>query len=157
QPRQEAHHVADQHGLAKLHAVDRRRHQEGLLAAGQHHFTAGTNRPGLVDVAEDDAAEDAAERIRVARHHHDLDRQISFGHVHVSLPSSRLTLRTPSTMFANLRQATNRAVCENPQSGVTETRSGSIYFSTSRNRSATSSGGSTQVFFTSTNPTASSS
>jgi 3-oxoacyl-[acyl-carrier-protein] synthase-3 len=70
--------------------------------------------------------------------------------------NSRRTIRTPSTMLASLRDATKRAVCEKPQSGVTATRSGSMYFSVSRSRSATNSGGSTQVFFTSTRPTASS-
>src|SRR5437879_3282402 len=65
-------------------------------------------------------------------------------------------MRTPLTMFASLFWAMKRAVCEKPQSGVTCTRSGSICLSVRRRRSATRSGGSIQVFFTSTKPTASS-
>jgi len=34
-------------------------------------------------------------------------------------PSSRRTMRTPSTMFASFFWAMVRAVCEKPQSGVT--------------------------------------
>ena len=49
-----------------------------------------------------------------------------------------------------------RAVCENPQSGVTERRSGETCFRTALIREATSSAGSIQVFLTSTNPTATS-
>ena len=62
----------------------------------------------------------------------------------------------PSTMASALAIAMCLAVCEKPQSGVTETRAASMYFKTVRSRSATRSGGSTQVFLTSIKPTATS-
>src|SRR5262249_34866472 len=148
-PRQEADHVADQHRLLELDAVDGDGDQERLRAAGPDDLTPRPDGTRLVDVAQDHAAEDGAVRVRIPRHHHDLDGRVQLTHA-VPPFNSRRTIRTPSTMLCSLRVATQRAVCEKPQSGVTDTRSGSMYRSVSRSRSATSSGGSTQVFLTST-------
>src|SRR6266851_4992556 len=59
----EAHQVADEHRLVKYDLVHRYGDHE--LAA----LPACFDRTGLVDVREDDAAEDGAVRVRVARHH----------------------------------------------------------------------------------------
>ena len=40
----------------------------------------GTDRTGLVDVTEDDAAEDGSMRVGVPRHHHDLDGKEGVAH-----------------------------------------------------------------------------
>ena len=76
--------------------------------------------------------------------------------VHRRAPAPRGPAAPPRPSPCALATATCRAVCEKPQSGVTETRSASTYFRTVRSRSATRSGGSTQVFLTSTSPTATS-
>src|SRR5262245_1113835 len=145
--------VADQHRVFELDAVEGHCHQYWHWSARGDDEVPRPGVRGHVDVAEDDASEDRALRVKVRGHHDRLQGHIRLvGHRHNF--SSFRTIITPSTMFVSLRQAIARAVCEKPQSGVTCSRSGSTYFSTSRSLSATSSGGSTQVFFTSTRPTA---
>src|SRR4029077_16621735 len=60
--------IADEDGLVERDLVH---------GYGDHHFealTAGLDGPGLVDVGEDDAAEDGALRVGIARHHQHTDR-----------------------------------------------------------------------------------
>src|SRR5262249_39664882 len=63
----EAHQIADLHRLMEHHLVH---------GDGEHHAAALPARfdgAGLVDVGEDDAAEDGAVRVGVARHHEHAD------------------------------------------------------------------------------------
>jgi hypothetical protein len=95
----EADDVADQHGLLELDAVDRHRDQVRDRPAGQDDLAAAADRPRLVDVAQQDAAENGHVHgvvrvarygsevwVRVARHHDDLERDVRLaggGHTEV--------------------------------------------------------------------------
>ena len=71
--------IADEHGLVEFNAL----HGNGdeilcrKLVAG--NFVAGSDRSCLIDIAEDHAAEDRAVGIRIPRHHHDFQREITVG------------------------------------------------------------------------------
>src|SRR5262245_6980279 len=53
---EESHHVTDKHWAMKLDPVERDRHQERRRAAPVHNLTAGADRAGLVEIAQDDPA-----------------------------------------------------------------------------------------------------
>src|SRR5262245_12482558 len=144
--------VPDQYGILEFDAVDCDGDEHRHVAAGLNHQVLAAGMGGHIDVAQDDSAEDRALRVQVAGHHHGLQSDVGFGHGHK--PRSLRTRAAPAARFVSFAQAIARGVCAKPQSGATWTRSGSMYFNTVRSRSATNSGGSTQLFFTSTNPTA---
>ena len=59
-----------------MHAIHRHREQGLIGPAGAADFVLGPDRPGLVDVTEDDAAEDRAVGIGVPGHHHDFHGEV---------------------------------------------------------------------------------
>ena len=58
--RQKAHHVADQNRFLELDAVHGHGQHQRQRSTGTDHFAACADRAGLIDVTEDDAAEDRA-------------------------------------------------------------------------------------------------
>ena len=75
-PRPETYDVAHDHRPVELHAVHRHRNDGLVGPARVPDLMACAHRPGLVDVAQHDAAENRPVGVRIAGHHHDLDRKI---------------------------------------------------------------------------------